>query len=62
MNQWDNIYTVPKLDAWILEDYQGVDPKDICSDTYIFVNGEMIIHNKSYYLYNDAEFAASQNK
>lgn len=53
---------MPSLEPRILDDYKGVDPMDISSDTFFFVDGEMIIHNKSYYLYNDAEFEASKNK
>ena len=52
---------MPSLDNSILDDYEGVDPKDITSDTFFFVDGEMIIHNKSYYLYNDTEYL-SQSK
>jgi hypothetical protein len=53
---------MPTLESRILDDYQGVDPKDISSDTYFFVDGELIIHNKSYYLYNDEKFLEQQNK
>lgn len=62
INQWDNIYEMPSLEQIILDDYKGTDPKDICSDTFFFVDGEMIIHNKSSYLYNDKEYEASKNK
>jgi hypothetical protein len=62
VTNWDNIYEMPEIDNKILDDYQGVDPKDISSDTYFFVDGVMIIHNKSYYLYNDQKFAEQSNK
>lgn len=48
---------MPQIDSWILDEYKGTDPSDFTSDTYLFVDGELIIHNKSSFLYNDEVFA-----
>jgi len=60
VTSWDNIYEMPKIESRILDEYEGVNPKDISSDTYFFVDGTLIIHNKSYYLYNDEKFLAQK--
>eukprot|EP00823_Brevimastigomonas_motovehiculus_P006600 TRINITY_DN5491_c0_g1_i1.p1 TRINITY_DN5491_c0_g1~~TRINITY_DN5491_c0_g1_i1.p1 ORF type:complete len:245 (+),score=37.98 TRINITY_DN5491_c0_g1_i1:153-887(+) len=50
-NEWEVIYDMPKLDSKILADIVA-NPKMTMSDSYYFVEGKLIQHNKAYYTYS----------
>ena len=49
-NTWDALYDVPNLDPDLVEEILSR-PYDVTSDTFYFVDDELVIHNKASYRY-----------
>eukprot|EP00998_Keelungia_sp_KM082_P008499 NODE_4687_length_760_cov_67.259084_g4664_i0.p1 GENE.NODE_4687_length_760_cov_67.259084_g4664_i0~~NODE_4687_length_760_cov_67.259084_g4664_i0.p1 ORF type:complete len:194 (-),score=27.78 NODE_4687_length_760_cov_67.259084_g4664_i0:109-690(-) len=53
-NSWEAIYDMPELDA-ALEAEIVANPYETVSDSFYFVNDELVMHNKASYAYNGPE-------
>jgi hypothetical protein len=61
-NEWDSTYDLPPLSSATIQDMIN-NPNMTTSDSFYFVDGELIMHNKASYSYyvGDAEEAKQQN-
>ena len=54
INEWETIYEIPELDPELKQ--KMIDfPWETRSDSFYFVEGKMIIHNKAIYNYSNFE-------
>jgi hypothetical protein len=53
-NDWEAIYSIPKMSDEIRKDMIE-NPYDTVSDSFYFVNGDLIMHNKAEYDYSPLE-------
>jgi len=51
VNDWESIYTIPKVTNEVKEDMIN-NPYDTVSDSFYFVDGELVMHNKAEYDYS----------
>lgn len=49
-NEWETIYSLPQLPDDLVQDMCDA-PYETASDTFYFVNDELVMHNKAYYAY-----------
>ncbi|KAI9208042.1 delta subunit of GMP phosphodiesterase [Polychytrium aggregatum] len=50
VNTWENIYEVPSLDARTIQEMMKC-PNETISDSFYFVDGNLIMQNKAYFSY-----------
>lgn len=58
-NEWEAIYDLPSLNE---REVQSLMEHGSSSDSFYFVNGKLIMHNKARYQYVDAAAAAQEQK
>ena len=51
-NSWEAIYDVPALDPAITDEMKR-NPYEAKSDSFYFVDGELVMHNKAEYSYSN---------
>jgi GMP-PDE, delta subunit. len=54
VNDWENIYEIPKISEE-LKNEMIFNPYKTVSDSFYFVNGELIMHHKAFYDYTGEE-------
>jgi hypothetical protein len=50
VNEWDAVYDMPALSD---PEIAAIKEKGSCSDSFYFVNDQLIMHNRATYLYYD---------
>jgi hypothetical protein len=50
-NEWETIYSLPELPAELIQEMCDA-PYETASDTFYFVNNELVMHNKAFYAYS----------
>lgn len=62
-NEWESIYDMPPLSAKEVQAFvDAKGDKRQASDSFYFVDGEMVMHNKAFYTYFDEEVEGKTEK